>query len=88
LLSARNLTFGYPVRGWRGAATPVVRGVSFDVARGGRVGLLGPNGSGKTTLLKLLGGLLTPQSGQVTLDGTPLRLLRRAAVAQRLAMVP
>jgi iron complex transport system ATP-binding protein len=52
------------------------------------LGILGPNGSGKTTLLKLLGGVLAPASGEVLLDGTPMRQLGRRAVARRIAMVP
>ncbi|MFO0745551.1 MAG: ATP-binding cassette domain-containing protein [Myxococcota bacterium] len=46
-----------------------VDGVSFEVARGERVGFLGPNGAGKTTTLKVLAGLLHPTEGQVTVDG-------------------
>jgi len=61
LLSARNVSFGYPRAPHR-----AVGGVSLDVSRGAFVGILGPNGSGKTTLLKLLGGLLTPSTGEVT----------------------
>jgi ABC-2 type transport system ATP-binding protein len=43
--------------------------VSFEVQKGETFGLLGPNGAGKTTAIKLLCGLLTPDSGMVTLDG-------------------
>jgi ABC-2 type transport system ATP-binding protein len=46
-----------------------VRGVSFSIERGERVGFLGPNGAGKTTTLKLLSGLLHPTSGEVSVDG-------------------
>jgi ABC-type cobalamin/Fe3+-siderophores transport system ATPase subunit len=62
--------------------------VSLEVPRGRRLGILGPNGSGKTTLLKLLGGVLSPSSGEVTLDGRSMRQLGRRAVARRIAMVP
>jgi iron complex transport system ATP-binding protein len=86
LISARNLSFAYPSR--PRADQPAVAGVSLDVARGARLGILGPNGSGKTTLLKLLGGVLAPASGEVLLDGTPMRQLGRRAVARRIAMVP
>jgi iron complex transport system ATP-binding protein len=88
LLSARDLTFAYPARGFRAAPAPVVRGVSLDVSPGDRLGILGPNGSGKTTLLKLLGGLLAPDAGRVTLDGRPLASIGRGAVARRIAVVP
>ncbi|HEY6415346.1 MAG TPA: ABC transporter ATP-binding protein [Acidimicrobiales bacterium] len=43
---------------------------SIDVGRGMITGLIGPNGAGKTTMFNVVCGLLTPQAGQVVLDGT------------------
>ncbi|MEU1851149.1 ABC transporter ATP-binding protein [Streptomyces sp. NPDC019990] len=65
----------------------ILDGVALAPEPGTTVGVLGPNGSGKSTLLRLLAGLLTPTSGVVTLDGTPLGDLPRRAVARRLAVV-
>ena len=45
----------------------VYRGMSFEAERGQRVVLVGPNGAGKSTLLKILGGVVVPQSGEITL---------------------
>ena len=49
-----------------------VDGVTFSVARGEVVGLLGPNGSGKTTVLNMVSGLLPPTRGTVMLNGETL----------------
>jgi iron complex transport system ATP-binding protein len=65
-----------------------VHNVSFAVAQGAIVGILGPNGSGKTTLLRLLAGTIQPISGRVTLEGVDLRDIRRMALARRMAVVP
>jgi ABC-type cobalamin/Fe3+-siderophores transport system ATPase subunit len=46
--------------------------VSVDLSPGALVGLIGPNGAGKSTLLRCLAGLLRPDHGTVTLDGTAL----------------
>lgn len=46
-----------------------VKGVSFDVPRGGVFGLLGPNGAGKSTTIKIIVGLLHPSSGDVNVGG-------------------
>jgi ribose transport system ATP-binding protein len=51
--------------------TQALKGVSFDVARGETVALLGENGAGKSTLIKVLGGIYTADSGNVTLGGVP-----------------
>jgi branched-chain amino acid transport system ATP-binding protein len=47
-------------------------GVSFTVARGEVVGLIGPNGSGKTTLLNVVSGRLAPLAGEVRFAGSPI----------------
>ncbi len=52
-----------------------VRGVSFEVPQGKVVGLLGPNGAGKTTSFYMVVGLLSPDSGRVTLDNMDLTRL-------------
>jgi putative ABC transport system ATP-binding protein len=56
-------------------AVHALRGVSFTVPRGELVALKGRSGSGKTTILNLVGGLDSPDSGRIALDGTDLAAL-------------
>ena len=48
---------------------PVLNQLDFNVERGKIIGLLGPNGCGKTTLIKLVAGLLTPDKGEIYING-------------------
>src|SRR5262245_13509351 len=50
-----------------------IRGVSFEVPRGGIVTILGANGAGKTTVLKTVSGVMDPQKGTVTFDGREIQ---------------
>ncbi|MBN9529089.1 MAG: ABC transporter ATP-binding protein [Alphaproteobacteria bacterium] len=59
-----------------------VDGLSFGVAQGEIVGLLGPNGSGKTTALNLVSGALKPDAGTIMLDGRPIAGLRPDRIAR------
>lgn len=58
-----------------------VDNISFDIAQGELVGLIGPNGSGKTTLLNILSGHVTPDYGAITLDGKPCERLKPEQLA-------
>ncbi len=51
---------------------PVVRNVSIQLRRGEAVGLLGPNGAGKTTTFYMIVGLVQPDTGSITLDGSDI----------------
>jgi ABC-2 type transport system ATP-binding protein len=67
-----GLTKSFP-SGWLSLKRrSVLRGLDFVVQRNEIFGYLGPNGSGKTTTLKILMGLLFPDSGSVTILGSPL----------------
>ncbi|WP_336968947.1 ABC transporter ATP-binding protein [Brevundimonas aurantiaca] len=59
-LSVRALSKTYA-----SASSPLFRSLSFDVARDGRLAILGRNGQGKSTLIKMLGGILKPSAGRI-----------------------
>ena len=71
---------GDPVMEWRrvvkrypGTAAPALNDVSFSVRPGEIVVLVGPNGSGKTTAMEMVSGLRLPTSGEVRVNGGPVR---------------
>lgn len=73
-LQVRNLGKSYKKR-------PVLRDISLELQRGEVIGLLGPNGAGKTTCFYSVTGLVTPDAGTITIDGTDatyLPMYRRA----------
>lgn len=79
VLDARALT---KVFGRGDTALRAVDDVDLVVHAGEVVGLLGPNGAGKTTTIKMVAGLVTPTSGEVTIGGVDLRRHRGVAVRQ------
>ena len=63
-------------------------GVSFEIARGEYVAIMGPSGSGKSTLAKLLQGFYQPVDGAIRLDGTDLRHLSANELRHTFGVVP
>lgn len=82
MLNIKNCTFNYRHKG-----EPTIDDFSLKLKEGGVYGLLGSNGAGKTTLLQLISGLLTPVSGEVTLDGVNTRL-RQPSTLEKIFFVP
>jgi iron complex transport system ATP-binding protein len=64
-----------------------VAGVSLRAVPGEVTAIIGPNGAGKSTLLRALNGAILPASGEVFLDGKPLRSFARRGVGRRIAVV-
>jgi ABC-2 type transport system ATP-binding protein len=71
----------------RYGALVAVDGVSFSIARGEIVGLLGHNGAGKTTIMKMMTGYLEPTSGRVLIDGVEVRP-ESTATRRRIGYLP
>ncbi len=69
ILSAENLVKIYRVGK---VDVPALRGVSLEVHEGEFMAIMGPSGCGKSTMLHLLGGLLTPTTGRIIVDGEDL----------------
>ncbi|MCR1784986.1 ABC transporter ATP-binding protein [Nocardioides carbamazepini] len=65
-MAADHVAFSYSSAA---GAHPVLGDISFTIARGEFVSLVGPSGIGKTTLLRVLSGLMQPTAGEVRLDG-------------------
>ena len=77
----------YAYRGPYGSV-PAVRGVTFEVAPGESVALLGANGSGKSTIVRMANGLLAPDAGSVQVDGIDTRdETRLRELRERVGMV-
>jgi putative ABC transport system ATP-binding protein len=78
LVQLRDVVKGYR-RG--GQVVPVLNGISFDIAAGEFVALMGPSGSGKSTLLNLIAGIDKADSGQILVDGLDISRLPEAELA-------
>jgi subfamily B ATP-binding cassette protein MsbA len=76
-----NVSFDYQ------PGVPVLRDVSFELARGEVVALVGASGAGKSTTMDLLGRFYDPAAGRITIDGVDLRELTLASLRARLGIV-
>ena len=74
--------------GWRAGDLTILEDVSFEVAQGEFVALMGRNGAGKSTLLDLIAGLRKPIRGVVALEGKPLHTWPAGELSRSVAHLP
>ena len=79
ILEVKNLKKHFKVGG--GATLKAVDDVSFTVEQGEFVAIIGPSGSGKSTLLHIIGGVDTPTTGNVIIDGTDITKLKESPLS-------
>ncbi|MFK3815651.1 type I secretion system permease/ATPase [Pseudomonas sp. NPDC089407] len=83
MLAVENVIAGAP-----GSNTSIVRGVSFSLAAGDSLGIIGPSASGKSTLARLLVGVWPAQAGKVRLDGADIFTWNKAELGPWLGYLP
>jgi len=81
MLDVRDVHFSYGQR-------QVLRGVSFSVAPGELISVLGPNGVGKSTLFQCILGILKKFTGEIEIEGCSVLELGARSLAQRVAYIP
>ncbi|HLG78014.1 MAG TPA: ATP-binding cassette domain-containing protein, partial [Ktedonobacteraceae bacterium] len=69
VMDVREITKSLPLGRER---IDILKGISFQIARGEFISIIGPSGSGKSTLLGIIAGLDNPSGGQVVIDGTDI----------------
>jgi PrtD family type I secretion system ABC transporter len=82
-LAVDNLVFGF-----RGQDLPIIRRVSFELAPGTSLAIVGPSAAGKSTLARLLVGVWHPTSGAVRLDGADIRSWPRERLGPYIGYLP
>lgn len=70
------------------AARPILRGVSFTIAPGEKVAVVGASGAGKSTLARLLFRFYDPQGGAISIDGVDLKAMPQDALRALIGVVP
>jgi ATP-binding cassette subfamily B protein len=81
-LSFANVTFRH-----RNASVNAIEDISFEAGLGDTIAFVGPSGSGKSTLVKLLVGLYTPVSGEISYDGVSSKAIRLNQMRRQLGFV-
>jgi ATP-binding cassette subfamily B protein len=81
-IELRGVGFAY-----REGDPPILWGIDLEIEPGSRVALVGRSGSGKSTLLRLIGGLVEPSAGSITVDSVDMRALRRRELRGRIGYV-
>ncbi len=82
-----NVSFGYANDEEEAIKQPVIKKVSFAMKKGETIALVGSSGSGKSTISALLSSLLSPQSGEITINGKNLNHLNLHDYRKQLAVV-
>lgn len=80
LLSVSNVDFSYGERN-------VLSNVSFDIYRGEKIAIVGKNGAGKSTMAKMLCGIIRPQKGTITMNGTDCLQLSIREIGRKIGYV-
>lgn len=80
MLRVRDLEFAYPFH------PDVIEGLSFSLGEGEIAFITGPNGSGKTTLARLLTGIFTPFSGEISLDSRSFREMKQREIMAKVGL--
>lgn len=80
----QNISFSYPTRD----EVEVLRNISFSVAPGQRIALVGPSGSGKSTLVSLLLRFYQPNSGKILVDGKDILSYPLTTLRSQTSIVP
>jgi ATP-binding cassette subfamily B protein len=78
----RDVNFAY------GRGRDAVHGIELKISAGEKIGIVGPSGAGKSTLVHLLQRLYDVQSGDILIDGQPIRAVTQDSLRMALAVVP
>lgn len=78
----KDVVFGY-----NSTLPPVVDGISFKIAPGSRIGIVGSSGCGKSTVARLVAGMVTPWSGEIKIDDIPIDKISHREITENVMVV-